>query len=173
MHIPTSGPRTSIELTQAASERLRQLGTAGRPRNGESSATGSSAAGSAATGGGDAGAAIENSTGPARAGDTAGHKKDNSAELTHAAEEFESLLLSQMLRSAREEGSGGWLGSGESQQMSSTMELAETQLARAMAQSGALGISKLLAGDLPGASDAKGAQQPDATEAVRLDRNAR
>jgi Rod binding domain-containing protein len=168
MHIGTIGPHTAIELPQAASERLAQPRTAERPRNGESAT-----AGSAAASGSEAAKAIEDSTGPPRARHTAGHKKDNSAELTHAAQEFESLLLAQILRSVREAGSGGWLGSGESQQMSSTMELAETQLASAMAQSGALGITKLLAGNLRADSDAAGAQQPPGTQAVRLDRNAR
>lgn len=97
-----------------------------------------------------------------KAGDAARRAGDDPGKLAQAAQEFESLLLAQILRMVREAGSGGWLGSGESQEMSSTMELAETQLARAMAQSGALGISKMFARDNP--AEARLAASPAAAE---------
>jgi Rod binding domain-containing protein len=93
--------------------------------------------------------AIGNPQALLEARDAGGGAEADTAKLPQAAQEFESLLLVQILRTARESGSGGWLGGGESQEMSSTLELAETQLARAMAQSGALGLTKLLAGELP------------------------
>jgi Rod binding domain-containing protein len=64
-------------------------------------------------------------------------------KLAQAATEFESLLLAQILRSVRESTSEGWLGSSRSE-VNPTMELAETQLARVMAERGALGITKML-----------------------------
>jgi hypothetical protein len=44
----------------------------------------------------------------------------------------------------REAGSGGWLGSDDKQGVNPAMDLAETELARALARGSALGISKLL-----------------------------
>jgi Rod binding domain-containing protein len=112
-----------------------------------------------------------------RVGDTGGRTKNDPLKLKQAAQEFESLLLAQILRSVREAGSGGWLGSGENQEMSSTMELAEAQLSRAMAQSGALGITKLLAGELRLDSPPEaGTQRPATaaeTAAARFDRGDR
>jgi Rod binding domain-containing protein len=69
-------------------------------------------------------------------------------ELARAAEEFESLLLAQILRMVREAGSGGWLGSSGKQGVNPAMELAEAELARALARGGALGISQLVVKDL-------------------------
>lgn len=156
------GPRTSIEDRQAASE---------------ASALPAAAERSQGTGGPAATGSLENTRGLLKARETAGRAEKGSLKLTQAAQEFESLLLAQILRSVREAGSGGWLGSGESQGMSSTMELAETQLARALAQGGALGITKLLAGELPpDSSHEAGAQQPKAvveSGAARLDRGGR
>jgi Rod binding domain-containing protein len=144
------GPRTGIEERQAAGERLRAPGANERPAD---------APGGAASG------AAEASRGPGKARDASSRAEGEARKLKQAAQEFESLLLAQILRTAREAGSGGWLGSSESQQMSSTMELAEAQLARAMAQSGALGITRLLAGELPADSAHEtGERAPDSAE---------
>lgn len=62
-----------------------------------------------------------------------------------AARQFEALLLAQMLKSARESGSGGWLGGGEDQSAASMTELAEEQVAAMMAASGGLGLARMLA----------------------------
>lgn len=120
---------------------------------------------------------LENSRGLLKARGTAGRAEKESLKLTEAAQEFEALLLGQMLKMVREAGSGGWLGSGESRELSSTMELAETQLARALAQSGALGITKLLAGELPPDSPRQaGVRQPESvveSGAASLERGGR
>ena len=60
-----------------------------------------------------------------------------------AAKDFESLLIAQMLRSVREEGSG-WLGSGEDESSSAAFGLGEEQLARSLASSGGIGLSKII-----------------------------
>jgi Rod binding domain-containing protein len=60
-----------------------------------------------------------------------------------AAMDFEALLVSQMLRSVREEGSG-WLGTGDDQASSSAFGLGEEQLARALTKSGGLGVARVI-----------------------------
>jgi Rod binding domain-containing protein len=58
-----------------------------------------------------------------------------------AARDFEALLIAQMLRSAREMGSSGWIGSGDDGASSPAVEFAEQQLANLMANAGGLGLS--------------------------------
>jgi Rod binding domain-containing protein len=60
-----------------------------------------------------------------------------------AAKDFEALLVGQMLRSVREEGSG-WLGTGEDQSSEAAFGLGEDQLARALSASGGFGLSKII-----------------------------
>jgi Rod binding domain-containing protein len=55
-----------------------------------------------------------------------------------AAKDFEALLVSQMLRSVREEGSG-WLGTGDDQSSDAAFGLGEEQLGRSLSSSGGLG----------------------------------
>jgi Rod binding domain-containing protein len=59
-----------------------------------------------------------------------------------AARDFEALLLSQMLKSAR--GDGGWLGTDDNDAGEAAVGLGEEELARTMAKSGGLGLSKLI-----------------------------
>jgi Rod binding domain-containing protein len=61
-----------------------------------------------------------------------------------AAEQFEALLLTQILHSAHDEESG-WLGSGDDSAESCAGDYAEQQLAVMLAQKGGLGLSKLIA----------------------------
>jgi peptidoglycan hydrolase FlgJ len=61
-----------------------------------------------------------------------------------AAQQFESLLIGEMLRSAREESSEGWLGSGEGTGDDSAMDMAETQFANALSRSGGLGLAAMI-----------------------------
>lgn len=68
----------------------------------------------------------------------------NSAKVKKAAQEFEALLIGEMLKATRESGSGGWLGSGDGAASQSAMGLAETQLAQAIAQGGGLGLAQLI-----------------------------
>lgn len=64
-----------------------------------------------------------------------------------AARQFEALLISQLLKSMREAGSG-WLGTGDDSTSSSAMELAEEQLAQSLSAQGGLGLARLVAGGL-------------------------
>jgi peptidoglycan hydrolase FlgJ len=62
---------------------------------------------------------------------------------TGASKDFEALLIGQMLRSVREEGSG-WLGTGEDQASATASGLGEEQLAKAITAGGGLGLSKII-----------------------------
>ncbi len=141
------GPQTGVELPQAANEGAAGAKTPVRTR--EAAAAGTSEAVASVLKAAEKPVSAEKST----------------QKLADAAQEFESLLLAQILKTAREAGSGGWLGAGESHGMSSTMELAEAQLARAMAENGALGIGKLLAGQIRPPSPAAGAAAHEGNEA--------
>lgn len=144
------GPQTGVELPQGASESSRGVSTPGRARE--------------AAGAGES----ESAASVLKAEEALAGAERNTQKLANAAQEFESLLLAQILKTARETGSGGWLGGGQSHGMSSTMELAEAQLARAMAESGALGIGKLLAGQVKPPSSEAGAKARDAKEAETI-----
>jgi Rod binding domain-containing protein len=65
-------------------------------------------------------------------------------KLSEVAAEFESLLLTQILKSMRESSSGGWLGEEECQGNLVMVEFAEQQFARAMASQGGLGLADLV-----------------------------
>jgi len=69
-------------------------------------------------------------------------KADDPAKLCDAAQQFEAILLEQVLKSGHEE--GGWLGSGEDTAGSCAGGFAEQQLAVAMARQGGFGLSDLI-----------------------------
>jgi Rod binding domain-containing protein len=75
---------------------------------------------------------------------TAGSNNDPQ-KIRKAAAEFEALLIAQMLKSARESG-GGVTGDGdeEDETSSTAIELGEQQLAQVLANSGGLGIAKMV-----------------------------
>jgi Rod binding domain-containing protein len=73
---------------------------------------------------------------------------DSPAKVQDAARQFEALLLSQMLKSARQAGAGGWLGTGDDPSASSAMEIAEEQFAQALSSGGGLGLAKLIVSGL-------------------------
>lgn len=62
-----------------------------------------------------------------------------------AARQFEALLVGQMLKSAREAGSGeGWLGTGEDSAGMPVMDFAEQQFAQLLTAGGGLGLAKMV-----------------------------
>jgi Rod binding domain-containing protein len=75
-------------------------------------------------------------------------KPEDPELLRQAAAEFEAILVGEMLRSAREGASGGWLGSGEEKAGATMVELAEQQLAEALAAAGGLGLAGLIVAGL-------------------------
>jgi flagellar protein FlgJ len=71
-------------------------------------------------------------------------KPDDPAKIRQAAQQFEALLLEQVMQSAKGSG-GGWLGSDGDSSEDCTTGLAEQQLAVAMAQNGGLGLANMIA----------------------------
>lgn len=70
--------------------------------------------------------------------------KENPGRIKEAAEQFEALLITTMLRAAKENESGGWMGGGEDQSLAPAVGMAEEQLASSMAKQGGLGLSKVI-----------------------------
>ena len=85
-----------------------------------------------------------------------------SGKLKEAAQEFEALLLAQVLKAARQPGEGGWLTSGSDQSSNTALEMAESQLARVLASRGILGLDKLMASSQKKEGTANGAGTPSA-----------
>jgi flagellar protein FlgJ len=88
---------------------------------------------------------------PAGASDAAAGKAQNSPQkIKDAAQQFEALMIGQLLKTAREasSGSGGWFGTGEDETGQIPMELAEQQLATTMAKQGGFGLTTTITRDL-------------------------
>ena len=66
------------------------------------------------------------------------------ANLHEAAQQFEALMVGEMLKSARESSEDGWLGSGSSGADESAMDMAEAQFANALSKGGAFGLANLI-----------------------------
>ena len=67
---------------------------------------------------------------------------DTPAKIKDAAQQFEALLMGQILKAAR--GTGGWMGSTDSS-ADCAMDYAEQQFAAEMSKNGGLGLAKLIA----------------------------
>jgi Rod binding domain-containing protein len=71
------------------------------------------------------------------------------AKLVKASSDFEALLIGQMMRSARESSAPDDTGEDEGGEgNSSLMELSESQFSQALANSGGLGIGKMVGAGL-------------------------
>lgn len=68
------------------------------------------------------------------------------SKLHNAAEQFESLVIGEMLRAQRESGSGGWMGSddGDDSASDSAMDIAESQFANSLSAAGGLGLARMI-----------------------------
>ena len=71
-------------------------------------------------------------------------KSADPAKIRDAAQQFEAILLSQILQSAHTP-EGGWLGNGSDSASDCATGFAEQQLAVAMARQGGLGLAKVIA----------------------------
>jgi Rod binding domain-containing protein len=69
-------------------------------------------------------------------------KADSPAKVHDAAQQFEALLLGQILESVSQ--GGGWLGSGEDSASGCANSFAEQQLAAMMAKQGGVGLARLI-----------------------------
>ena len=75
-------------------------------------------------------------------------KRNEPTKVREAAAQFESLLLAQFMKSARE-CSAGWLSDGEEDQAGSTAtEMAEEHFAQALARQGGLGLARMIVSGL-------------------------
>ena len=71
---------------------------------------------------------------------------NSSAKIKGAAEQFEALMISEMLKTAREAGAGsGWMGTGDGDETGQTsIDLAEQQVASVMAKAGGFGMQNFI-----------------------------
>ena len=74
-------------------------------------------------------------------------------KIHNAAQQFEALMVGEMLKSARESDSDGWLGSGGSTGDDSAMDMAESQFSNALAKSGGLGLAKMIESSMSRVND--------------------
>jgi len=66
----------------------------------------------------------------------------DAAKVREAGQQFEALLLNQILQTVSE--TGGWLGSGEDSSSACATGLAQQQLASVMAKNGGIGLAALI-----------------------------
>ncbi|MBM3810680.1 MAG: hypothetical protein FJW20_03480 [Acidimicrobiia bacterium] len=84
-----------------------------------------------------------------------GGVSDSPQRLAESASQFEALMVAQMLRHIRESGSG-WMAGEEKEAGSRMMELAEEQLAQALAAGGGLGMATMVRESLTKDGQSKG-----------------
>lgn len=72
------------------------------------------------------------------------NREANQPSLRKAAEQFEALLITQLLRCGRGDGAEGWLGSGGDQSATSIVEMAEEHFAAVLAASGGMGLARMV-----------------------------
>lgn len=70
--------------------------------------------------------------------------RDDPAKIHDAAQQFESLLIGQLLKSAREADGGGWMGTDDEDAGQVGVEMGEQQFAKLLAASGGLGLARLI-----------------------------
>jgi len=66
------------------------------------------------------------------------------SKIEDAAQQFESLLIAQMLRSARESGSGGLDGGDSDSESAAMLDVADQQFATLLSRHGGLGLTHLV-----------------------------
>lgn len=81
-------------------------------------------------------------------------RADRPRDLAESAQQFESLLIEQMLRSMRKTEGEGWMGGGSDQAGSTLMEYAEQEMSRVIAAGGGFGLAKMVRESLTPRSDA-------------------
>ena len=80
---------------------------------------------------------------PAQLSLTTSEGRTEDQKIKESAKQFEAILINELLKSAQPE-DGGLFGAGEDETSSATLDMATSQLSQAMANSGGLGISKLV-----------------------------
>lgn len=90
------------------------------------------------------GAILTASTAPTSISSLKAEKHDSPESTAKAACQFEALLIGQLLKSAREAGGSGWMGTDSGDADAGMIELAEQQLSQALAARGGFGLAKLV-----------------------------
>ena len=93
-------------------------------------------------------------------------KTDSPQKTKDAADQFESLLLGQILKSAHEE-DGGWLGAGEDQTAGSAMQMADEYFAKALTSHGGLGLARMISASLDQATRTSSHTSPSHTSPAK------
>ncbi len=70
--------------------------------------------------------------------------KQDPGKIHETAQQFESLLIGQMLTSMRQSDGAGWLGGGDDQAGQTLTEMAEQCVAQALASRGGFGLAALV-----------------------------
>jgi Rod binding domain-containing protein len=66
-------------------------------------------------------------------------------KLHEAAQQFEALMIGEMMKSVRQSSESGWLGSScEDGSTDQAVEMAESNFAKALAMSGGFGLSRMV-----------------------------
>jgi Rod binding domain-containing protein len=74
--------------------------------------------------------------------------KDTPEAVAKAASQFESLLISQLLQSARASDGEGWMGTDANEAGAMLTEMSEQALSTALASKGGLGLAKMITAGL-------------------------
>ena len=98
----------------------------------------------------------------------------NPSKIADAAQQFEALMLGQILKTARESSDGGWLGTGDDHSGELALDMAEQQFAQAMSARGGLGIAKMVTRGLEhGAAKAANSGSPASSQATETSTDSR
>ena len=79
---------------------------------------------------------------PGAVPDPQASKNANHDKIDKAAKDFEALMVTEMLKSTH--GEGGWLGTGDDSSGDTAIGMGEEQMAQALANSGGLGLAKMI-----------------------------
>ncbi len=83
---------------------------------------------------------------------------DKSGKIESGAKQFEALLIGQMLKSARESGSGS-LGDDDDSSGETMLDVADQQFSQVLANNGGFGMARLLVQGLGGPAQAQAQAQ--------------
>ncbi len=83
-------------------------------------------------------------------------KTDTPAKIHEAAQQFESLLIGELLKTAHEAGGSGWLGTDDDDAGQTGVGFGEEQFSRMLASAGGLGLTPMIESGLKAEASAKG-----------------